>query len=392
MSPLATRVRQEEGWAVLTAVLVLGILVSLSLPLLSMIDSQQRQTAHERKSESSFNLTEAAYDAMVFVLSNDWPSVSTGAFPTTCTPASATTKCPDPNILATAYSGTDYSNPGWTVRVRDDSAGSDYYDPAVVEANPVTWDANGNARMWVRADAHAAGQDRTVVALVRRQDKLVPFPRNILTSGWFATGNTGRKVIVDTRGNAAQPAPLAVRCTQPAPSSSCLNYMPDRGQISPDTSTPGYVGQTAVPPEALDQFRARAKTLGTYHVSSCPSTPDGELVFVENATCSYRSGRTFNSQSSPGMFVLARGTLSFSGGMTYHGLVYAANLQRSTGIVVSVTGAATIHGSMAVDGPGGITVGANGENVVYDDRVFGFVKAFGGAATVQGTWREMPAS
>ena len=93
--------------------------------------------------------------------------------------------------------------------------------------------------------------------------------------GWFATGNTGRKVIVDTKGSAAQPAPLAVRCNLPAPSTSCLNFLPDRGQVSPDTSAPGYLGQTAVPPDALDQFRARAKTLGTYYATGCPATPTG---------------------------------------------------------------------------------------------------------------------
>ena len=391
MSRIETCLRQEQGWAVLTAILVLGILVSLSLPLLSLIDSQQRQTAHERKSESSFNLAEAAYDSMVFVLSNEWPSVETGAFPTTCTNTSATTKCPNADLLSATYSGADYSNPGWIVSVRDDSAGGDYYDAAQLSTAP-TWDANGNARMWVRADAHAAGRDRTVVALVRRGDKLVPFPRNIITAGWFETGNTGRKVIVDTKGSAAQPAPVAVRCILPAPSPTCLNFQPERGQVSPDTSTPGYAGQTAVPVEALDQFRARAKTLGTYYASGCPATPAGELIFVENGSCSYKSGKVFNSQSSPGVFVLARGTITFGGGMTYYGLIYAANLQRSTGVVAGISGAATIYGAVAVDGPGGMSVGSNGENVIYDDRVFGFVKAFGAAATVQGTWRELPAS
>jgi hypothetical protein len=392
VTPPRAQVRREEGWAVLTAVIVLGIVISLSLPLLSLIDSQQRQTAQERRSESSFNLAEAAYDATVFVLANDWPSVSTGLYPETCTADTTSVKCPSADLLARSYSGTDYSNRGWTIRVRDDVDGSEYYDEARVEATPTTWDANGNARMWVRADAHAAGRDRTVIALVRRTDKLVPFPRNILTSGWFATGNTGRKVIVNTRGNAAQPAPLAVRCTLPAPSTSCLNFLPDRGQVSPDTTTTGYQGQTAIPVEAFDQLRAKAKTLGTYYASGCPPTPAGELVFVESGTCNYKSGKTFNSQSSPGLFVLARGTITFGGGMTYYGLIYAANLQRTTASVVTLSGAATIFGSIAVDGPGGTHVGSNGENFIYDDRVFGLVKAFGGAATVQGTWRELPAS
>ena len=375
----------------LTSILVLGILVSLSLPLLSLVDSQQRGSAHERKSESSFNLAEATFDAAVFVLSNDWPSVATGAYPLQCTTGSTTAKCPSADILSRTYTGPDYPDRRWTVRIRDDSAGSDYYNAAQVEANPTTWDANGNAMMWVRVDAHGSGRDRTVVALVRRQDKLETFPRNILTSGWFATGNTGRKVIVDTRGSAAQPAPLAVRCTVPA-RSSCLNFDPSRGQISPDTSTTGYIGQTAVSADALDRFRARAKTLGSYYASGCPKVPTGELVFVENGSCSYRSGKTFNSEASPGMLIVARGTLDFSGGMAYHGLIYGANLQRTTGPVVSISGAATIHGSIAVDAGGGITVGSNGENIIYDDRVFASVKSFGGAAMVQGSWRELPAS
>ena len=391
MNRLAARLRDEQGWAILTSILVLGILVSLSLPLLSLVDTQQRQTAHERKSESSFNLAEAAFDATVFVLAKDWPSVSTGAYPSTCTAASTSTKCPSAALLASSYAGTDYTSPGWTVRVRDDVAGSDYYDPAAVEASAATWDANGNAKVWVRADAHAEGRDRTVVALVRRQDKLESFPRNIITSGWFATGNTGRKVIVDTKGLAAQPAPLSVRCTQPAPS-SCLNFQPERGQVSPDTSTPGYLGQTAVSTDALERFRARAKALGTYHASGCPGSPAGELVFVENGSCSFKGGKDSNTPDSPGMFILARGTIAFSGSMSYYGLLYAANLQRTTGSVVTVGGAATIFGSVTVDGPGGVTVGSNGENIIYDDRVFGFVKSFGGAAPVQGTWRELPAS
>ena len=59
--------------------------ISLSLPLLSLVDTQQRQSAQERKSESSFNLAEAALDASVFVLGKDWPALATGAYPATCT-------------------------------------------------------------------------------------------------------------------------------------------------------------------------------------------------------------------------------------------------------------------------------------------------------------------
>jgi hypothetical protein len=358
---------------------------------MTLVDGQQTQSAHERKSESSFNLAEAAFDGAVFVMTKDWPAVETGAYPAQCNPASTTLKCPSADLIARSYTGGDYTDPGWTVEVRDDSAGSDFYDPAVVDSQP-TWDANGNAKMWVRADAHAAGADRTVVALVRRLDSLEPFPRNAVTAGWFSVATGGYKVIVDTKGEAAQPSPIAVRCNEPAPSAGCLEYYPDRGQVSPDTAYTGYVGDSAISSEALERLRARAKALGTYYPSSCPTSPAGELIFVETANCAYAGGGNANTAASPGMFILARGTLDFGGGFSYYGLIYAANQQGSTGAVVTLSGASTVYGAVAVDGAGGIVAGSNGLQIIYDDAVFPLIKSFNGAAAVQGTWRELPAS
>jgi hypothetical protein len=395
MSRIRARISDERGWALMSSVLVLGILVSLSLPLMSLVDTQQHQTTHERKSESSFNLAEAAFDATVFVLANDWPGVVERAYPATCSADVASARCPDAALLAETYSGPDYSARGWTVQVRDDSAGSDYYDPAqFTSADPITWDENDNAKMWVRADGRAAGRDRTVVALVRRQDRLEPFPRNAVTAGWFGTNTGGNKRIIDTKGEAAQPAPIAVRCTSttPPPSVGCLDYYPDRGQVEPDLAYTGYIGDTAVPAEALKGLRARARSLNTYYPSGCPQSPAGELVFIESGNCGFAGGGTANSPDTPGILVVANGSVSFSGSMAFYGLVYAANGQRATGSVITVAGAATVHGSVAVDWGGGFTIGSNGDNLIFDDRVFPLIKGFGGAAAVQGTWRELPAS
>ena len=391
MTRLRARLARQEGWAILTSVLVLGILVSLSLPLLSLVDTQQSSSAHERKGESSFNLAEAAFDASVFVLANGWPVLETSAYPSACTSASTGLNCPDAGILNASYTGPDYPDRSWSVQVRDDTAGSDFYDPAVVPSQP-SWDSNGNAKMWVRADAHGAGNDRTVVALVKRQDKLEPFPRNAITAGWFRVNTGGHKVIVDTKGEAAQASPIAVRCTGAAPSTGCLEYYPDRDQVSPDTAYGGYAGETAIPADALARLRERAQALGTYHASGCPTSPAGELVFIENGDCGYAGGGTANAAGSPGMLIVARGTVSFGGSMTYYGLVYAANLQRTTAPVVTLAGASTVVGAIAADGQGGVAIGSNGRNLIYDDAVFPMVKSFAGAAAVQGTWRELPAS
>ena len=387
MTRICARLRDERGWGLVSSVLVVGILLSLSLPLMSLVDGQQLQSSHERKSESSFNLAEGALDASVFVLGKNWPAVAGGAYPATCTNVSSTTGCPTPAVLASAYTGGDYTDPGWSIQIRDDD-GTEYYDPATVPSRP-TWDANGNQRIWVRADAHAAKGERSVVALVRRIDRTIAFPRNAITSGWLEITPSAPKVYVDTQGNAAQPAGVAVRCTNPPPSPKCLDFR--QGQVSPDTVTMGFAGNTAVMAETLDQLRERAQALGTYS-SGCPSSPAGALVFVESGNCSYAGGGSANSSAVPGMFVVATGRITFSGSFDYYGMVYGANLQASTDAVVSIQGTATVFGSIAVDGAGGVRAGSSGPNVVYNDGIFPNITTFSGAAPVQGTWRELPAS
>jgi hypothetical protein len=391
MTGIRARLSEERGWGLVSSVLVLGILLSLSLPLLSLVDTQQNQSANERKSESSFNLAEGALDASVFVLGKNWPAAT--PYPDTCSPSATDTRCPSAALLASTYAGGDYANAGWTVQVRDDDVRNgvptEYYDPAVVPGLP-RYDANDNQKVWVRADAHGDAGDRTLVALVKRIDHVIPFPRNAVTAGRFAITTGGNKVVVDTKGNTAQAAPVAVRCTAPAPS-ACLDYTPGRDQVSPDTTTTGYGGTTAIAPEILESMRATARALGTYY-ASCPASPRGAMVFVETGDCRYTGGGAVNTATAPGIFIVGRGTITFGGGMTYYGLAYAANLHQSTDTVVRVFGGATVVGALAADGGGGVTIGSSGGNVVYADTIWPNLISFSGAAPVQGSWREMPAS
>ena len=394
MNPIRTRMRDERGWGLISSILVVGILLSLSLPLMSLVDVQQNQSAHERKSESSFNLAEAALDASMFVLGKDWPALDTGAYPPTCSATSTSFNCPSPDLLTATYTGGDYKNAVWTVQVRDDAGNPpvEYYDPDPVNGVPArpSWDSNHNQKVWVRADAHSDTGNRTIVALVKRIDRVVPFPRNAVTAGWFTIATGGNKVVVDTKGDTAQAAPVAVRCKAPAPS-PCLDYRPDRPQVSPDTTTTGYGGTTAISPEILESMRAKARALDTYY-PTCPSSPRGEMVFVETGNCRYTGVGTVNTASSPGIFIVGDGTIEFGGGMTFYGLLYAANLQQSVGTVVRLFGSATVVGSIAADIGGGVTIGSSGENLIYADTIWPNLNTFSGAAPVQGSWRELPAS
>jgi hypothetical protein len=385
---VSKQLRDDGGWALVTTVLVMGILMSIALPLMTLVDTQQAGTSAERKSEGSFNVADAALNASVFILADDWPAASSTEYPRSCSATSSATRCPDSALITGTYTGGDYTDLGWRVRVRDDT-GSEYYDPAAVASRP-RWDANRNGKMWVRADGRSSGNWRSVVALVRTVEQVESFPRRVVTAGWFETTNNGNKVIIDTRGRAAEPAPLAVRCTQKAPS-SCLNYNPAKGQVTPETVETGYSGTTAVSPAVLSAYRERAKSLGTYYATGCPSSPSGSFVFVENGDCTYTGGGQANSASSPGMFIVARGTLTLGGNFEFYGLVYAANLQRSTGMVVSLKGTSEIIGSVAVDGGGGVSAGSSGRNITFGDLTFADISSTRSIAVVHGTWREVNA-
>ena len=69
--------------------------------------------------------------------------------------------------------------------------------------------------------------------------------------------------------------------------------------------------------------------------------------------------------------------------------MYAANLQSSTGIVVTINGNAQIVGGVAVDGAGGVSVGSSGNNLVYNRNVFSNVIANGFVSQIQNGWREI---
>ena len=69
--------------------------------------------------------------------------------------------------------------------------------------------------------------------------------------------------------------------------------------------------------------------------------------------------------------------------------MYVANLQNSSGFVVTISGNAQIVGGVAVDGAGGVSVGSSGNNLVYNRNVFNNVIANGYVSQVQNGWREI---
>jgi len=378
--------------------MVMAVIMSVGLGVYGYVDSQGKASATERIRESSLNLAESALNEELFLVSRNWPGPNQlgGAqisYPncssSAWSPAMAQ-QCPDPSAVARSFTTPDYAQgTSWSATVRDDSNASlNFYDDAVTQAG-LAYDSNNNGRLWLRASATVRGQTRTVIALVQveQTDDSSVFPHNVITAGRFATSNNGNKVIVNTQGTAASPSPLAVRCDRSSP--GCLSYDAAEGQVAPDTTAPNYAGGNALSPQRLDELRARAKANGLYY-ASCPAALPNGLVFVESGNCSFGANAQYNAPPGPpGVLVIANGSLTLGGTSNFYGVIYVANPTNSSGTLVTTTGDASIQGSIAIDGNGGMLAGSSKLNVIYDLNAFSALSGYGNAGVVQNTWREL---
>jgi len=387
------RWRDESGAVLATSMIMLGLMMTMALAAFAYVDTQQQSSASERIRETSFNLSESLLGAQVFILSRGWPGTAANAYPSNCTTGVVSVRCPDAAAVAGAFGGPDVAQGiTWSTRVRDNSSpAANFYSDAITASQP-TYDANADGKLWVRAQASIDGRRRTLVGLVKVEEVTEAFPKNVITAGKFQTSNQGRKVIVDTKGNSAQAAPLAVRCL--VLTSACLDYEANKGQVSPDTTQTGYTGGNALSPDALERLRDKAIANGTYYATGCPANPSGALVYIANGNCSYNNsaGTCCNTQAAPGMLIIANGTLSMTGNIVFSGVVYMANQQNSSSYILNLGGTVAILGAIAIDGNGGLSAGASGVNVVYDANVFSRIVSYGNAGIIQNTWREIPAT
>ena len=125
------RLRQDEGWALATAMIILMLMMMIGLATYSMVDIQTRQSKSERNRESSFNLSEGALQEQGYVLGFNWPGTVANAY-TTCSSGGSTPlgKCPQPQYLNGGnFTQADYSSgTSWTTVVRDNPSGSEFYE------------------------------------------------------------------------------------------------------------------------------------------------------------------------------------------------------------------------------------------------------------------------
>jgi Tfp pilus assembly protein PilX len=398
---MRARLQAESGWALVTALVLMTVMVGGGLATYSLVDTQTGASAEQRERESAFNLAEAALNAEVFALARDWPGkgMANNQYPV-CTPATGGSRCPSAAQLSGALPTTDARGATWSVQVRDNgsAATQGFYRDDLVTAQP-GYDANGDGKVWVRASATAQGKKRTIVALVRAEETPEDIPHAALVTGRLEISNMGNKTIVDA-GNGGL---VAVRCTPTAGESSvCLGHSPDNGkvatidqlmtflqtQIAGVTPVTGYAGAPAMTADAKARLKATAIADGTYY-TSCPSSLAGRVVYIEGGNCSYTGNSAFNSETTPGFVLQASGSLYLGGTVDFYGVIYNANAVGSTGWAIQVQGNATIHGGVLVDGPATTVAGSSKENIIMDDDAYDAVQSYGSAGVIQNTWREI---
>jgi len=402
--------RDEQGFALITAIILLTVLLGLGAAVLTFTDNQQSASLREQATESSFNVTEASLNAQVGQLSRAWPGKASEKYPETCTTSTSTSTngCPTAGSLTSAYpnispvscpSGTPKDAWGsaltnqWTTYVRDDVGESAVFNSAT-EKSAATWDANGNGKMWVRSVGVVQCRVIPTITLISRQLVSLNFPSDAASGNWFVVTNSGKKVIVNTAGEPpGQPGEIAMRCVSHSP---CETWDEGKEQISPNTTKSPPLPTPLLNESQLSALRSQAIANGTFRsptVKGCPtglSQLAGLPAFIEGCGEMHFTGGVGNSKASPGFLVLNDGTIEINGNAEFFGVIYAHNNQGSKGAVVQLGGKATITGAIDVDGEGGIEFGSDKANLIYDSTAIKEVKAYAGATPTRNTFRILP--
>ena len=413
--------QQEDGWVLVTSIVLLTFMVSIALASYAMVDTGQKRARDQRERETSLNVTEGVLYSQGFALAQNWPGNATAGanMPATCTQTAQAAAlqqfCPSPGTVAAANGSPasanfatfdTLANVTWTTRIRDNGgpnlAGA-YVSGAASEATqsgtnvstgaaytcpgPCRWDANGDRQLWVQAQGIVGGKPRNLVALLKREQFAEAFPRNGVLAGSFETSNEGNKTIIDSTGSQ-----VVVRCT--TLTAACTDYSEDKQQVLPTQIVRDAQYPAAMNAAQLARFKAAAQTASpsTYH-TSCPPTYTGAVVYIDvpaTTVCVDTNSAVYNTAAAPGIVIMPRGALVLKG--TYHGIVYVRNEQNSAGTVLELGANAQVFGAVAIDGPGHLVVGqASNERptVTYVDNVFNSLSSFGTTGLVQNTWREL---
>jgi len=178
----------QQGSAMITALMVMLVILPLGLALLAIVDTQAKDSGSERTRDRAFNLADSALSSAAFSLSKyAWPSTgslapsnssatgtaaacsgaSVGATLGAATTPGSTTAKLQPNLNAT-YEDSAYTGARWQINVCDNDP-ADAAKPVWKAALLTRWnyDENADGKVWIRSEAQVGGRTRVLAGLVR---------------------------------------------------------------------------------------------------------------------------------------------------------------------------------------------------------------------------------
>jgi Tfp pilus assembly protein PilX len=407
------RASAEQGFVLVSGIILLTVMMGLGLGLLLFTDSQQKASSREQASESAFNVAEAALNAQIGQLNHAWPTKA-GEMPARCTAAASTgtNGCPTAESMSVGYPNISplscpastpndaWGSPSanqWTTYVRQaEPATSSYFNSTAEQPlQPYDGASPPSGKLWVRAVGIAQCRMVVLTSLVTQQYRAANYPTNAVTANWFETSNEGNKTIVNTEGEAGQSGAVSMRCNGLS-EAECKRYNKEKEQVSPDTTNAPPSPSQTFSASDLAALKQQAKQINRYYpTGKCPanlSELSGLPAYVEGpCTLSYIEGEA-NSAKSPGFLVLQNGTIELNGNAVFRGSIYAVNEQGASTAVITIHGNSHVYGSVNVDGNGGISFGSSKENFVYNSQVIKEIKILVGASPNRDSFRVLPNS
>lgn len=413
---MLSRLRRDESGSVLfVAVVFLVIMLALGLALMSVVDTQARETRRDRVNESAFNLAEGALNAQAFLLSRSWPEAANqtptgtdvqcglaaqGSSGTLAAPPATTTSSQRiQSLLADTFTGGDFGSGGtWRVNVCEDP-GRTAWDASLLTGHAFDSTAQtapvGPRRLWVRAEATVRNQRRAVVGLVQA-NQVTPLPKGYavvaggMTTdvgaitqgpvlGSLLTGLLGAEKLYAKDPAHSDGGRLGIRCDLTS-SLDCLTgtlfatvSQTTLSSLLLDNDTVRFRTTTAVDDDTVVQLRRQAEASGTYYESvaangAClPADAAGKVVFIEKVgtgdqACRIQQTRTAKALVVANGRVQIVGSSSAASPVVLNGVLYALFRQRtssptpSSDAVVSISGHGKVKGALYIDGQGRLAI------------------------------------
>lgn len=401
--------RDDRGFVLITAMIVLAVFMMLTVAMVTIVDVQTNQTGNERAGEAAFNLADSALQAEAYQLQVVWPATSAQALPACDSSTPQEVGCEGAALvseLQTTTLGPDYARATWSAQVFDNTRAT--YAATLAATPLLAWDANGDGTLWVRAQATANGQTRTVVERVTRQLVTIGLPKKLVIAGGVYTSNDGNKIILQATDPSGVVGSIDVRCGTSATSphygkGNCLGWDSGQGQLSPPTAySAGYTNpsgtSSTLTAAQLQELTTTASANGTLYDGTCPPAGTGGIVVVEGAvSCSYTDNTTtWNSQTKPGALIFLSGSVTLSGG-TFYGILYMANQANVGGTppncdlsappLAAVQGTAHLYGAVYADGCGTVDAGDSATNLNFMLSAVTSLQSYQAPTQAPGTFR-----